>query len=89
VKLRTVGRINPSSTNPHHAKRRVTFTTFEYQLAQGKSGVALTNLSPEKLDLIRKIHSVVVDISVQVTDSGGNRQTITQRGRLVAQRTVG
>jgi hypothetical protein len=87
VKIRTTGKINPSARRKK-AKRRVTFATFEYQLAQGKKGYAISNLSEEKLELIEKIKSVAIDISVQVTDSGGNRQTIVRKGRLRAYRTV-
>ncbi|WP_205698548.1 hypothetical protein [Conexibacter sp. SYSU D00693] len=85
VKIRTIGKINPSIRGKKKA-RRVTFSTFEYQLAQGKSGVAITTLQPEKVELLRKRRgigkSIGVTISVQVTDSGGNRQTIVREGKL-------
>jgi hypothetical protein len=86
VKVRTIGRINPSATKVK-PKRRVTFLTFEYQLAAGKKGYAISNMNIEKLQLIEKIKSVAVSISVQVTDSGGNRQTIVKRGTLRAVRS--
>jgi hypothetical protein len=86
VKVRTINRINPS-VRRKKAKRRVTFLTFEYQLQQGKKGYAISDMSIEKLQLIEKIKSVAVQISVQVTDSGGNRQTIVRNGRLRAVRS--
>ena len=79
--------MNPSSKRGvRKAKRRVTFATFEYQLAQGKSGVAITQMTPEKVDLLRLRRglgrTIGVTISVQVTDAIGNRQTIVRNGRL-------
>ena len=61
VKLRTVGRITPNSRARQGAKRRVTFITFEYQLAQGKTGYAIARLSEEKLDLMKQLKKVKVD----------------------------
>jgi hypothetical protein len=81
VKLRTVGKINPA-TRGRRAKRKVTFATFEYQLAEGKVGYALAKLDREKFDLMKRIRKVTVTISVQVSDAGGNRQVIVQRGRM-------
>ncbi len=86
VKIRTIGKINPSTRGRKAAKRRVTFATFEYQLAQGKAGVAIAQMTPEKVDLLRLRRglgkSIGVQISVQVTDAGGNRQTIVRNGNL-------
>ncbi|HYF27467.1 MAG TPA: hypothetical protein VD931_17105 [Baekduia sp.] len=87
VKIRTIGKINPSSrAGVRKAARRVTFATFEYQLAQGKAGVAITQMTPEKIDLLRLRRgvgrSIGVTISVQVSDSAGNRQTIVREGAL-------
>jgi hypothetical protein len=84
VKLRTIDKINPSSLGRHLTPTRVTFITFAYQLAKGKLGVAIGQLSPEKLALITQRKSVAVDIDVQVTDAGGNRQVIVQPGHLEA-----
>ncbi|HEY5198204.1 MAG TPA: hypothetical protein VIJ51_14375 [Solirubrobacteraceae bacterium] len=84
VKLRTINKINPSTLGKHATLARVTFITFAYQLAKGKLGVAIGQLSPEKLTRIEQLKSVPVDIDVQVTDAGGNRQVIVQPGRLTA-----
>lgn len=87
VKLRTRGRINPSSIpGRKRARRKVTFATFEYQLAVGKSGVAISQIQPEKLDLLKRIKSVPIDILVTVTDADNNRQTIRRAGTLVLAR---
>lgn len=87
VKLRTIGKINPSSRpGVRKRARRVTFATFEYQLAQGKSGVAIAQMTPEKVDLLRLRRglgrTIGISISVQVTGASGNRQTIVRQGRL-------
>jgi hypothetical protein len=84
VKLRTINPINPSSLGKQLTPTRVTFITFAYQLAKGKLGVAIGQLSPEKLDLISERKREAVDIDVQVTDAGGNRQVIEQPGELIA-----
>ncbi len=88
VKIRTTGKINPASFGKAKPKRKVTFITFEYQLAAGKKGYAIARAEPEKLRLMRKIRTVKVDISVQVTDSNNNRQTIVQKGTFKAQNRV-
>lgn len=88
VKIRTRGLINPSSLGRKKAKRRVTLATFEYQLQAGKKGYAISTIQPEKLRLMRRLRSVKVNISVQVTDSNNNRQTIVQPGVFKAQNTV-
>ncbi|HEX6388190.1 MAG TPA: hypothetical protein VFZ89_02045 [Solirubrobacteraceae bacterium] len=89
VKIRTRGLINPSSipgvTKP---RRRVTLATFEYQLQAGKRGYAINTIQPEKLRLMRRLKSVKVTFSVQVTDSNNNRQTIVRNGTFVAQNRV-
>jgi hypothetical protein len=87
-KVRTINKINPSTTGKHFAKRRVTFFTGDYQLKLGALGVVIGELQPEKLDLARKIKSVAVQLSITVTDSIGNRQTIVQNGRLIARAHV-
>jgi hypothetical protein len=84
VKLRTINKINPSTLGKHAALARVTFITYAYQLAKGKLGVAIGQLSPEKLTRIEQLKTVAVDIDVQVTDAGGNRQVIVQPGHLTA-----
>jgi hypothetical protein len=87
VKLRTVERINPA-TRGTRPSRRVTFTTFEYQLAAGKAGFAKATLDRQKFDKIVQLGSVLVDASVQVTDAEGNRQVITRRVRMVTRKTL-
>ncbi len=84
VKLRTINKINPSSLGKQLTPTRVTFITFAYQLGKGKKGVAIGQLSPEKLTRIMQLKSVPIDILVQVSDAGGNRQVIVQPGHLVA-----
>jgi hypothetical protein len=84
VKIRTINPINPSSLGKHLTPVRVTFITFAYQLAKGKLGVAIGQLSPEKLALITERKTEAVNISVQVSDAGGNRQIIVEAGHLVA-----
>ncbi len=89
VKIRTRGLINPSSLPGVKKKaRRVTLATFEYQLQAGKVGYAISTIQPEKLRLMRRIRSVKVTFSVQVTDSNNNRQTIVRNGTFVAQNRV-
>lgn len=87
VKLRSIGKIVPNAKGKPRAKRRVTFITFEYQLAQGKSGWASALLAPEKLNLMEKIKRLRVDVLVQVADAVGNRQTIRRRATFQATRT--
>nr|MBA2347447.1 hypothetical protein [Solirubrobacterales bacterium] len=87
VKLRTRGKINPSSIpGRRKAKRKVTFSTFEYQLAVGKTGVAIATIQPEKLDLLRRIRRAKIDIIVTVTDIDNNRQAIRRKGSIVLTR---
>jgi hypothetical protein len=88
VKIRTIAEINPATRPPARAKRRVTLTTFEYQLAQGRGGFAFAFLSPDKLDLMNRLKSIAVSITVQVTDAQGNRQVVSGSGRLVTRRTA-
>ncbi|MCW2958108.1 MAG: Fibronectin type domain protein [Solirubrobacterales bacterium] len=88
VKIRTIAEINPASRPPARAKRRVTLTTFEYQLVQGRAGFAFAFLSPDKLDLMNRLKRIGVSITVQVTDAQGNRQIVTGKGRLVTRRTA-
>jgi hypothetical protein len=88
VKIRTRYPINPSSLGRKKAKRKVTLATFEYQLANGKVGYAISTIQPEKLRLMRRLRSVAVTISVQVTDSSNNRQTIVTNGTFKAQNSV-
>jgi hypothetical protein len=88
VKLRTIGLINPSTTGRNKAKRRVTIGTFEYQLAAGKKGYAIATIQPEKVDLMRRVKSIAITISVQVTDANNNRQTIVRKARMIARKTV-
>jgi Collagen triple helix repeat (20 copies) len=84
VKLRTINKINPSTLGKHETPARVTFITYAYQLAKGKLGVAIGQLSSEKLAKISQLKTVAIDIDVQVTDAGGNRQVIVQPGHLTA-----
>ena len=88
LKVRTINKINPSTSGGKFAKRRVTFFTGDYQLKLGAVGVVIGELQPEKLDLARKVRSIAVLISITVTDSIGNRQTILQNGRLIASAKV-
>lgn len=88
VKVRTLAKINPATRPPARAKRRVTLTTFEYQLAQGRSGFAFGNLREDKINLMERLKSVAVSISIQVTDAAGNRQIVVSNGRLIARRTA-
>lgn len=89
VKIRSRVKINPSSKPGVKKKPRlVTLATFEYQLQAGKKGFAIATIQPEKLDLMRLRKSVKVNISVQVTDSNNNRQTIVRPGTMRAQKTV-
>jgi hypothetical protein len=89
VKIRTRGLINPSSIPGVRKKaRRVTLATFEYQLGAGKVGYAINTIQPEKLRLMRRLKSVKVTFSVQVTDANNNRQTIVRNGTFVAQNHV-
>jgi len=88
LKVRTINKINPSTSGGHYKKRRVTFFTGDYQLKLGAVGVVIGELQPEKLDLARKVRSVAVQLSITVTDAVGNRQTIVQNGRLIARNTV-
>ena len=56
--------------------------TEEYQLQQGRTGYAILELSPEKVDKLKQVKSLLVRIEMQVTDSLGNRQTIIKRARM-------
>ena len=88
VKVRTLAKINPATRPPNRAKRRVTLTTFEYQLAQGRSGFAFGTLRDDKLDLLKRTGPIAVSISIQVTDSRGNRQIVVANGRVIPRRTA-
>jgi hypothetical protein len=88
VKIRTRGKINPSSLGAKKTPRRVTLATFEYQLQAGKKGFAISTIQPEKLRLMRIHRSLKVTFSVQVTDANNNRQTIVRNGTFVAQNHV-
>ena len=61
----------------------MTFATFEYQLAVGKAGVAISQIQPEKLDLLKRIKRSSIDILVTVCDANNNRQTIRRAGSLI------
>lgn len=88
VKIRTRVKVNPSSLGRKKTPRLVTLATFAYQLQAGKKGYAIATIQPEKLRLMQRLKSVKVNLSVQVTDSNNNRQTIVQAGVFKAQRTV-
>jgi hypothetical protein len=87
VKIRSRGLINPA-TRGVRKKRRVTFTTYDYQLQRGKTGYALGLLSPEKINLMERVKRIKVTVSITVTDSEGNRQTILRNATMVLRRTV-
>ncbi len=83
VKLRTRGKINPSSIpGRKRPARKVTFATFEYQLAVGKAGVAISQIQPEKLDLLKRIKRTSIDILVTVAVADAD-QTIQRAGSLI------
>jgi len=48
--------------------------------------VAISQIQPEKLDLLKRIKRASIDILVTVTDADDNRQTIRRAGSLVLAR---
>ncbi len=88
VKIRTKNKIQPATRPPKRKLRRVTLVTEEYQLRQGRTGYAILELTPEKIDLMKRVKSIAVVIEMQVTDSEGNRQTVVRNARMKVGRSA-
>jgi hypothetical protein len=82
IKIRTANKVQPATRPPKRKLRRVTLVTSAYQLRQGRSGFAIMQLAPEKIDFMRRVKSIRVTLEMQVTDAAGNRQTIIKNTRM-------
>lgn len=82
IKIRTANKVQPATRPPKRKLRRVTLVTSAYQLRQGRSGFAIMQVAPEKIDFMRRVKSIKVTLEMQVTDAAGNRQTIIKNTRM-------
>lgn len=92
MKIRTTQRIRPQSLGaPRRALRRVTFSTEEVQLDEGKVGFVSLDFNSQRRSLLRRLaregrRSVTVEISVAVIDADNNRQNVRRNSRLMTGR---
>ena len=82
VKIRTRYKVQPATRPPKRKHRRVTLVTEEYQLQQGRVGYAILEVTPEKIDFLKRVKSIAVRIEMSVTDAAGNRQTVFKFARM-------